>query len=284
MLMAGTIRWQPTLVGLALLLLGLSGCRCYYPIPNDPSTSTCKLCALKEAEATPEWALLPQQSKNHIYIYLLNGNDPLNNGNLLGVRDYLQARGFIKTTYGQQFHGLWFEGEIRDIAQGDPHAHFILVGFSAAAGPCNQLARRLGEDGIRVDRLIYVDGVFLFRSEELERPEKVDKFVSIYGEGPVVHGMAHEGADNVFVEGAWHFEMPTAAKTLRKLLAEATEVAGQVPSLVDVPAPLCDGPRPTPHVAVTVHELPPEWTFLKFDANGGGPTSTTSFKPHTPKP
>jgi hypothetical protein len=282
--MAGTTSTRPALAALALLLLALSGCRAYYPLPNDPIPCTCKPCALKENEPTPTWAMLPQQSKNHVYVYLLNGNDPFNTGNLLGVRDYLHARGFIKTSYGQQFHGPWFESEILDIAARDPNARFVLAGFSAAAGPCNQLARRLAEDGIHVDRLVYIDGVFLFKSEELERPANVEKFVSIHGQGWLVHGQSHEDADNVFIEGAGHFDMPTHAKTLQKMMDELVEVASKVPILVDGPTPPREGPKPTPVVPGHPQKIPPQWDFLHADMTGSGAVSTSSFKPVTPTP
>jgi len=268
--MAGNQLWRKPLPGLiwAILALMPAGCMAIYPLPNDPIPNTNKASFLGSAETTPDWAVLPQQSKNHVYVYLLNGNDPFNSDNLCGVRDYLHARGFIKTSYGQQYHGPWIEAEIRDLAQTDPHARFVLVGFSAAAGFTHGVARRLGEDGITVDRLIYLDGVFLIRNSEGERPEKVHKFVNVRSQSWIVHAEERESADNILVEGAGHFDIPTHPKTLKTLMRELTEVASKVPTLVELPPPLPEDRKPTPTVDATISIVPPEWDFLRQDVIG----------------
>lgn len=282
--MAGMCRGATTGALLALLPVALAGCQALlYPLPNDPVYNTCKIWTDPADGPTPEWALVPQQAKNHVYVYLLNGNDPLNTGNLLGVRDYLHQRGFVKTSYGQQFHGPWFEAEILAIHQADPLARFVLVGFSAAAGPTNQLARRLGEQGITVDRLVYLDGVFLFRFEEWVKPECVEKFVNVQSQGLLVHGSPREGADNVEIDGTGHFDVPSHPLTLQVLMREVTDVAKQLPIAVEMPPPLREGPRPTPLVAGTVHHVPPEWGFLQPDL-GGGTAVSISYKPASTAP
>lgn len=276
-------RNQATWAALALVLLTLTGCRCCYPVPWEPIPSTCKACAPQVGELTPEWAIVPQCSKNHVHIYLLNGNDPLNNGNLLGARDYLHARGFIKTSYGQQFHGPWFESEIRDIAAADPTARFVLVGFSAAAGPTNGLARRLTADGVHVDRLVYIDGALLFKDSDVVKPEKVTKWVNFHGDGHLVRPRPFDTAENVHVEGAWHFDMPTHPTVLKRILAEVTEVAAQVPYSIEVPELPCTGPKPTPCYQTKPPAVPPGWDFLRHDPEGV-PVTTSSFKPVQPAP
>lgn len=273
-------RWHLLLVAIAFSSLGTVGCQNFYPLPNDPVPCTSRIWVNPSEEPTPEWAMLPQQSKNKVYVYLLNGNDPLNTGNLLGVRDYLQARGFIKTTYGQQFHGPWFVDDIASIHEADPTAHFILVGFSAAAGPVNQMARRLGEKGISIDCLIYLDGVFLLRPEEYYKPDNVKRFVSVHSQGWLVHGSDHEGAQNFEIENTGHFDIPSHPRTLQVVMEEVTKVACQVPVLVDLPPPLREGRRPTP-LMPTQHHLPPDWEFLQPDLMGSRalPSSVISYKP-----
>ncbi len=273
-------------LGLALLPVFLSGCQSFYPLPNDPVPSTSRIWVAPATEPTPDWALLPQQAKNHVYIYLLNGNDPLNTGNLLGVRDYLHQRGFVKTSYGQQFHGPWFESEIEEIHAADPLARFVLVGFSAAAGPVNQLARRLGEEGIGVDRLIYLDGVFLFRSEELVKPDNVEKFVNLQSEGWIVHGSPREGAENFTLKGAGHFDVPSHPRTLEILMREATTVAQKMPVVVTLPDPLRDNRRQTVPVTATAYRLPSEWQFLQPNFTGGVPVISHAevYKPASTSP
>src|SRR5262249_53626213 len=97
---------------------------------------------------------LPKSTRNHVYIFLMNGVDPLGFSNLSGVRDYLLQLGFIKTYYGQCYHKVWFADEIRGIHQEDPYARFVLIGFSSGADKMRCLARTVQDEGVRVDLLI----------------------------------------------------------------------------------------------------------------------------------
>src|SRR5438034_10131305 len=58
---------------------------------------------------------VPRCCRDHVYIFMVNGLDPWNYGNLTGVRDYIQELGFNKTYYGQVYHVWWFNAEIRRI-------------------------------------------------------------------------------------------------------------------------------------------------------------------------
>src|SRR5438876_10377468 len=58
---------------------------------------------------------LPQGCRNHVYVFLIHGADPLDFANLSGVRDHLTREGYIKTCYGQMYHTPWFVHEVRRI-------------------------------------------------------------------------------------------------------------------------------------------------------------------------
>src|SRR4051794_40666540 len=86
----------------ASLTCAASGCMsCFNPVapPQADWLSTCHA--------------LPHLERNRVYVFLMNGLDPVNCCNLTGVRDCLQTLGFIKTYYGQPFHYWWFASEIR---------------------------------------------------------------------------------------------------------------------------------------------------------------------------
>src|SRR4051794_38610689 len=60
---------------------------------------------------------IPKAGKSHVYIFLMNGLDPVNCANLTGVRDFLLALGFNKTYYGQLYHYYWYKSEVCKIHQ-----------------------------------------------------------------------------------------------------------------------------------------------------------------------
>src|SRR4029079_19289987 len=96
-----TVRCLSRCLGGGVLATLLSGCVCYlHPV----------------AKQTPE-VLAPCQSvtlaaKDHVYVFLIHGMDPLNYANLSGLRDYIQGLGFHKTYYGQLSHTPHFTREI----------------------------------------------------------------------------------------------------------------------------------------------------------------------------
>ena len=68
----------------------------------------------------------PQCCRDHTHIFLVNGLDPVNYGNLTGLRDYLQSLGLNNVYYGQVYHAWYFEKEIRRIHQHAVEAVVVL--------------------------------------------------------------------------------------------------------------------------------------------------------------
>lgn len=222
----------------------------------------------------PDWVepcqIIPQCARGHVYIFLVHGFDPIDCSNLAGVRDYVQCLGFTKTYYGQFYHTSHFEKEVRRIHQEDPHARFVLIGFSLGANQVRTLAQSVKDDGISIDLLVYLSGNTL-KDIPRDRPENACRIVNILAQGCIWNGATLEGAENVQVRKVGHFGSPTHHYTLETLARELAAVAATVP-VVRPPEPKTPPEEipPTPRPLTSQPEEPrDEWDFLKPAPNLG---------------
>jgi hypothetical protein len=239
---------------LAAFLLGTQpGClTCLHPVTPPAKEQVC-LCGE-----------LPRCCRNHVYVFFVNGLDPLDCANLNGVRDYVQGLGFIKTYYGQLYHKSYFASEIRRLHQEDPDARFVLVGFSFGANQVRDLAHAVRPDGVTIDLLVYLGGNTLENTPE-DRPENALRTLNVLASGCVWNGDTLDGAENVHYADVWHFGSPTHPHTLDLLAEELAVVAGRVPVVLPAELPPLEGEQaPTPRPVTVRPEGPPdEWDFLK---------------------
>lgn len=234
------------------LILAVPGCFSYlHPVHPLP---------LEVSEPCQD---LPKCCRDHVYIFLVNGFDPMNYGNLTGIRDYLHNLGFHKTYYGQLFHGPHFDKEIRRIQNEDPDARFVLAGFSLGGGTIKAITDSLLEDGIEIDLLVYLDGV-TFVQDLHDRPENVGRIINIsapylfYSVGIV------DDAENVDLPDGWHFGVPTHDVTLEVLARELFALAETAPVIVESEQNPAPENAPTPRKVVPkASREPTEWDFLK---------------------
>ena len=259
-----------------LLLLATSalsgGCLSFcHPIGTPPPAEVSACCTA------------PPCCRNHVYVFFLQGIDPLSIGNLRGVRDYVQSLGFIKTYYGQYYHVGAFAKEIRRLNAEDPHARFVLVGYNFGANGVCHIARSVRSDGIFVDLVVYLGDGTLKNSPET-KPENVGHVVNIRttswgGNGPVLDDAVNVTYSDVSILG-----VPAHRTTLETLAHDLTTVAGMVTA--------ADPHAPPPPVAVPVRQMPhvsappDEWDFLKprSPASDGPLPSSAPPKPKEPAP
>src|SRR5262249_6617116 len=111
--MSTTRRWRRALASWLLLasVAASSGCIAQINALTRP-----------EEELKAPCQALPSCCRDHVYIFLVNGLDPINASNMAGLRDYLQDLGFNKTYYGQLYHSAFYNKEIRRIHESDPDA------------------------------------------------------------------------------------------------------------------------------------------------------------------
>jgi hypothetical protein len=231
---------------LAGLLAVVTGC-CSFLNPIDPPP-----------EVAVEFGKeLPKYCRDHVYVFFLNGFDPINYGNLSGMREYVDALGFHKTYLGQVYHVGYFADEMKKIHKHEPDAHFVLVGFGCGARKIRSLADRVNSEGISVDLMVYLDG---------KLPDNLGL------ENDPVIGTIHDGGltSSGSNPNLWLFGSPTNPKTVQSFGQQLMHLA------LTIPAPETMGPEqlpppmnePTPRpVKRQVPSQNGEWDFLKPASN-----------------
>jgi hypothetical protein len=250
-------RWRRFLAKwlLALGLASQAGClSCMHPVePPEPHFGD--VCQT-----------VPVGCRNHVHVFLMNGLDPINYGNLTGLRDYVQDLGFSKTYYGQLYHAGWFEKEIRRLHQEDPDARVVLIGFSLGVQEMHSVAKDLSAEGIPIDLLVFLSGNHPVAFMPENRPANVHRVVNILASGSMKAYGVREYAENVRLpEDTWHFGSPTHPYTLEKLSEELAALALTVPLREIVrPAQPSDEEAPTPRpIKPPSRKSSDEWDFLK---------------------
>jgi hypothetical protein len=244
------------LLGRALLAAGLlsgSGCLSFVHPVDPPLHDLVGSCQE-----------LPQCCRDHVYVFLIHGMDPLDLANLAGLNKYFRQLGFHQTYYGQLYHTGYFKKEIRRVHQEDPEARFVLVGFSFGANCVRSVAQAVKTDGVHIDLLVYLGGNTLDNIPE-DKPENAVQIVNILASGCIWNGAWMDEAINIHETDVWHFGSPTHPRTLEVLTEELFAVASTVP-VVDPPVykgPVLQG-EPTPRpVEAPTETRRDEWDFLK---------------------
>jgi hypothetical protein len=234
----------------AWALFAAPGCLCFVHPVKPPDKERVKQCGE-----------VPCGCRNHVFVFFVQGTDPLDTADLAGVRDYVQSLGFIKTYFGQVYHSSWFADEVRRLCKDDPLARFVVVGYDLGARQARELAQAVKKEGVPLDLLVYLSARGLGDGPE-NCPENVGRIVSIRGKefwpAPVL-----DGAENLVLPDADHFDTPTHAHTLEVLAEELTAVAGRVPVVTYEDAPKPE-PLPAPRRAAPPRPpTPDEWDFLE---------------------
>jgi hypothetical protein len=207
---------------LATLLAGSSGCLNFLsPIPDPPPDMAGPCLAL------------PPYVKKHVYVFMMNGVDPLGMANLNGLREHVLKLGFNQAYNGQLYHIGWYEREIQRIHKEDPDGRIVLIGYGHAAKVLAGMANRLVASGVHIEVLLALDA----GSDAME----------------------HEGAFPVRNLGA---------PCLPETIAQVAWTLGQCASNVTViEPPLPEGPEkgpvPRPVVPLAPQSFGPDWDSLK---------------------
>jgi len=166
--------------------------------------------------------------KDHVYIFAVNGLNPLCLGNFNGMCDYVRDQGFEHTYFGQPYTAFWFPDEIREIRRCDPEAKIVLIGFSWGASSVRSMAHRLDADGVPVDLLIYLVGDTIWNTP-YSRPPNVRRIVNVRGEGLILLGGLCDGADLDCARNEQihcrHILAPSRKETLELVMEELLALA-----------------------------------------------------------
>ncbi len=243
-----TVRRLIWTAAMALLASGCANCLC--PVPPIPE------------DAAARSAALPQVCRNHVYIFLICGQGPLDLGNMGGIRESLISLGYIKTYCGECCYSGYYKEEILRLHHEDESARFVVMGYGLGANTAAELTESVRADGVTIDLLVYCGGVAI-RNNPKNRPSNALRVVHLLGGGVDSMGFVLDGADNVELTDASHFRSATHPFTMELLVKELTDAASRVP-VVGLPEPAqpslehLAGPHPA-------DESQPrdEWDFLK---------------------
>jgi hypothetical protein len=254
------------LILIAATALMASGCAsCFCPVPPIPE------------DAAARSAALPQVCRNHVYIFLISGQGPLDLGNMGGVRESLISLGYIKTYCGECCYSEYYKDEIRRLHREDESARFVVMGYGLGANTAAEISDAVRTDGVTVDLLVYCGGVTICNDPK-NRPSNALRVVHLLSGGVDSLGFALDGADNVQLADANHFGSPTHPFTMELLVKELTDAASRV-SVVGLPQPaqpsLEQLPAPRPADETQPRD---DWDFLKPSPPAVRPTTRTMPK------
>ncbi len=160
--------------------------------------------------------------KDHVYIFAINGLDPLCKGNFNGLCKYFKEQGFQHTYFGQLYTSHWIAGKIRQVRQEDPQARIVLIGFSLGCNYSKCIANMLCKDGISIDLLVYLSGDYIPNTPK-SNPSNVCQLLNI-----TAHGLWATGWDLFFngsdINGAYncrldrrHISVPSQRETMQMI-------------------------------------------------------------------
>jgi hypothetical protein len=197
-----------------------------------PTGAPCQQVVTETTPATPASAdicrSLPNCCRDHVCIFMVNGLDPVNYGNLTGLRNHINQLGFRQTYYGQVFHVPYFKKEVRRIHAEDPDARFILVGFSVGANLVHSMAESARTDGVTIDALVYLSGNNDVPPVPSSEPENVLRVINVLASGPLKYIGEIDCAENVRLPDSWHFGSPGNKQTEELLSRELASAASSV--------------------------------------------------------
>jgi hypothetical protein len=93
-------------------------------------------------------------SRNRVYVYIVNGNDPFSNDGIAKLRTKLNEAGFAKVSSGGLFYSWYFASTIRKQHAADPEPRFIIVGYGFGVTIAESLAAKLHGEGVPIDSVI----------------------------------------------------------------------------------------------------------------------------------
>jgi len=213
---------------------------------------------------------LPIACRQSVYVFLINGSDVLGFANLYGVRKFLSEMGFVKTCYGECFHGWWLEKEMKAIHQENPDARFVIVGYEHGADTALSLAQAGAAMGAHVDMLMYLEPRGFSFDRVSAGEAGIGRVVVVHADKSLSAGAEIPGAETIAVSCSCRYTVTTHSATLNTLSQEVAKLAMSVPlpapSVISDPfPPMLDDPAPTPRPLSTKKktEISDQWDFLK---------------------
>jgi hypothetical protein len=224
---------------------------------------------------------MPCACRNRVVLFFINGYDPLDCVNLLGLKEHLQDLGYIKIYHGYCYHSNYFYDEIQRINHDDPLTRFVILGASHGAVYASELARRAASASIPVDLLVCLDGDEEAVAKYHHR--RVPEVLHIHGENSSAPSAAgNSNARHVIIPNSGYWDLATRPETIETILHEITNVASHVPLIQVLPPPFLSK-EPTPHgVLESAAVRKDAWDFLVVNGPIPQPKGAASALPANP--
>jgi hypothetical protein len=164
--------------------------------------------------------------REHLHIIVINGFDPSQVTNAVGLAHFLETCGFPHVYYSTQWTSLKYVERIRDIKAADPDARIAVIGYSMGVCCARKLAQRSKEQGITLDLLIYLDAFAANHSPEHSSTDakRIVNVITvprlgIFGSEPLA------GAQNYQFLEVRHVKVPTDSRIVECVLKELIALA-----------------------------------------------------------
>jgi hypothetical protein len=167
--------------------------------------------------------------RQHVHILVINGFDPTEVTNAVGLAHFLERAGFPNVYYTSQWDACKYEQQILDIKQSDPSARVAFVCYSMGVCYGRQLALKLKEEGAQVDLLLYLDAFAINHWPE-HSPDDGKRIVNVITE-PRLGIFGSEplpGAANYQILGLRHVKVPSDSRIIERVVEELVELSKAV--------------------------------------------------------
>jgi hypothetical protein len=168
---------------------------------------------------------IPEQCRDHVYIFVVNGLDPANIADLRGMCNYVHELGYRHIEHGQMYHVFAFARKIRRIHQVDPEARFVVIGYSMGVSVSRYLVQRVKNEGIAIDLALYLDAC-VFNSLPPHHPHDAERIVNVTTNGflLLLRSTRLQCAENIHEPWTLHLGLPTNTQVLDRLTTELSRV------------------------------------------------------------
>lgn len=151
--------------------------------------------------------------RSQVHVFVINGFDPFHYADVPGLADYIRGLGYEHVHYSELITAASLEEQIEQTKLRNPNARIVLIGYSFGANAARNLTHNLGEQGIPVDLLVYLNGNTL-RNTPYDRPANAKRVVNVLAWGVLLDGAQLDNAENIEIPDAWHFNTPKHPVTL----------------------------------------------------------------------
>jgi pimeloyl-ACP methyl ester carboxylesterase len=169
---------------------------------------------------------LSDSCREHVHVIVINGFDPSQITNAVGLAHFLKTSGFPNVYYTTQWTSLKYVKRIRDIKAADPNARIAVIGYSMGVCLARKLAQRSKEQGITIDLLVYLDAFAVNHRPEHTSADaaRIVNLITvprlgIFGSEPLA------GAQNYQFLDVRHVKVPTESRIVERVIEELIALA-----------------------------------------------------------